>query len=311
MGRLQKPERRRRHKRVGQKLDSTPPKIDRFVPRRDHNPRELISWAKRTGFISNLSGETVASASERDQNEKNDSAGFDLEKGLDSRGGSSSPKIEIDPILGRTRVNRGIEIEPSTGSGHGLTKKGSDGVMGLRDGTVRGENQRRRLGDEPVLGSKDAERKVNLNGNEKTNGNVNVNGNGQEVVGVTPAAESKKDDSIDEREVGINVYPDGEEPVRGGTGGWHRSSAMKCGLRENPGFVPLMYYGLQHYLSLAGSLIFIPLIIVPAMGGTDKDTATVISTMLLVSGMTTILHSYFGTRLPLVQGSSFVTWHQH
>jgi xanthine/uracil permease len=30
-----------------------------------------------------------------------------------------------------------------------------------------------------------------------------------------------------------------------------------------------MYYGLQHYLSMAGSLIFIPLIIVPAMGGTD------------------------------------------
>lgn len=30
------------------------------------------------------------------------------------------------------------------------------------------------------------------------------------------------------------------------------------------------------------------------------------STMLLVSGITTILHSYFGTRLPLVQGSSFV-----
>lgn len=38
----------------------------------------------------------------------------------------------------------------------------------------------------------------------------------------------------------------------------------------------------------------------------QKDTATVISTMLLVSGITTILHSYFGTRLPLVQGSSFV-----
>ncbi|KAI3704393.1 hypothetical protein L1987_74611 [Smallanthus sonchifolius] len=67
-----------------------------------------------------------------------------------------------------------------------------------------------------------------------------------------------------------------------------------------------MYYGMQHYLSLAGSLIFFPLIIAPAMGGTDKDTATVISTIMLVSGLTTILHSYFGTRLPLVQGSSFV-----
>lgn len=42
------------------------------------------------------------------------------------------------------------------------------------------------------------------------------------------------------------------------------------------------------------------------MGGTDNDTANVISTMLFLSGITTILHSYFGTRLPLVQGSSFV-----
>lgn len=33
--------------------------------------------------------------------------------------------------------------------------------------------------------------------------------------------------------------------------------------------VPVIYYGLQHYLSLAGSLVLIPLIMVPAMGGTD------------------------------------------
>jgi nucleobase transporter 1/2 len=86
----------------------------------------------------------------------------------------------------------------------------------------------------------------------------------------------------------------------------HEFGTSSGGLRDNPGFVLLIYYGLQHYLSLAGSLIFIPLVIVPAMGGTDKDTATVISTTMLVTGVTTILHSYFGTRLPLVQGSSFV-----
>ena len=38
----------------------------------------------------------------------------------------------------------------------------------------------------------------------------------------------------------------------------------------------------------------------------QEDTATVISTMLLVSGLTTILHTFLGSRLPLVQGSSFV-----
>lgn len=107
-------------------------------------------------------------------------------------------------------------------------------------------------------------------------------------------------------------------------------SSLWCSALSFCTAVPLLLYGIQHYLSLAGSLIFIPLIIVPAMGGSDvsllrlnqlfptiiclatlgmwwqEETATVISTMLLVSGVTTILQLYFGTRLPLVQGSSFV-----
>ena len=60
---------------------SIEPKVEAFVPRKDHNPRELKSWAKRTGFVSTFSGETVASSSG-----KNESAGFDLERGF--RGGS-------------------------------------------------------------------------------------------------------------------------------------------------------------------------------------------------------------------------------
>ncbi|XP_062178325.1 nucleobase-ascorbate transporter 11 [Alnus glutinosa] len=267
------------------RLGSVPPKIEPFVPRFDHNPKELKSWAKKTGFVSDYSWGAETSASE-----KNDSSGFDLEKGLYLRNGGSSPKIEIDPVLGRTKPNLGIEIEPV--------------VRNERDGAVRGENQRRRTWDEP----KDDERKVRLNGNGNLNANVNGivnrNANGNEVPAVAPAAEPKKEDGgVAERDAKIDVYPNDEEPAHGG---WRRPSGMKCGLRDNPGFVPLIYYGLQHYLSLAGSLVFIPLIIVPAMGGTDKDTATVISTMLLVSGITTIMHSYFGTRLPLVQGSSFV-----
>ncbi|KAG6645709.1 hypothetical protein CIPAW_08G140600 [Carya illinoinensis] len=259
------------------------PKIEPFVPRFDHNPNELRSWAKRTGFVSDYSGGTETSA-----NEKNDSALFDLENGLDSGNGETSPKIEIDPVLGRTRPNRGIEIEP-VGKNE-------------RDGTGKNENQRRRTRDE----TKFHERKVGLNASGSRNGNAHgiANGNGHrnEVPEVAPVAEPKKEDGVFEIDEKIDVAY-GEELSQGG---WQRLSGMNYGIRENPGFAPSVYYGLQHYLSLAGSLIFIPLIIVPAMGGTDKDTATVISTMLLVSGITTILHSYFGTRLPLVQGSSFV-----
>lgn len=206
--------------RGGAAIGSVEPKISAFVPRRDHNPRELRSWAKRTGFVSNFSGETATSGSVR-----NDSAGFGLETSFDETGGGgSSPKIEIDPVLGRTKPSKGIEIEPATGPGHG-------GVRNERDETVRGESKRRRTENEPVLGAKDDERRDGVNGNENRNGSGNGNGHG--VSPVASAAEPKIiDDEKYERDVEMN-YPDGEEPVHGG---WGRPSAMKIGLRENPGF---------------------------------------------------------------------------
>ncbi|CAL0311846.1 unnamed protein product [Lupinus luteus] len=235
---------------------SVDPKIDPFVPRREHNPRELRSWAKRTGFVSDYSGEVGSSASVKFES-------------LGRRGEGSSPKIEIDPIMGRTRPNRGNEIQPD---------------------------------------SLDGDRKVGLRGSGI--GMVNRDNNAHGISAVAPVPEEKKEENVAQGDVKVNVYPEAEQPptiaVADGDGGWQGPSELKCGLKENPGFVLLIYYGLQHYLSLAGSLVLIPLVMVPAMGGTDKDTATVISTMLFLSGITTILHSYFGTRLPLVQGSSFV-----
>ncbi|KAG5529609.1 hypothetical protein RHGRI_030105 [Rhododendron griersonianum] len=273
------------------KLGSMLPRLEPFVPRRGHDPKELRSWAKKTGFVSNLSGETGISVSQTDRNDKIENTELDLEKGLD-RTGSTSPKIEIDPVLGRTR-KRGIEIEPFW--------KRNNGALEMREGTGGGESQRKRNGAEPSLRAKEEVSKVGFNGNG--NGDRVVKDDGHQVRTTATGAEPKGDEGFVESDEGIDMYPDGGESAHGGGSG---SSRMKLGLRENSGFVPLIYYGLQHYLSLAGSLIFIPLIIVPTMGGTDEDTATVISTMLLVSGITTILHSYFGTRLPLVQGSSFV-----
>ncbi|KAF8396455.1 hypothetical protein HHK36_018074 [Tetracentron sinense] len=85
-----------------------------------------------------------------------------------------------------------------------------------------------------------------------------------------------------------------------------RHSHMKYELRDTPGLVPIGLYGFQHYLSMLGSLILIPLVIVPAMGGSHEDTSMVVSTVFFVSGVTTLLHTFFGSRLPLVQGPSFV-----
>ncbi|CAO1946651.1 unnamed protein product [Urochloa humidicola] len=85
-----------------------------------------------------------------------------------------------------------------------------------------------------------------------------------------------------------------------------RPAHVKYELRDTPGLFPLVIYGFQHYISMLGSIVLIPLIMVPAMGGSADDTAAVVSTVLLVTGMTTLLHMFVGTRLPLVQGPSFV-----
>ncbi|KAG8078526.1 hypothetical protein GUJ93_ZPchr0007g5165 [Zizania palustris] len=85
-----------------------------------------------------------------------------------------------------------------------------------------------------------------------------------------------------------------------------RPAHVKYELRDSPGVFPIGVYGFQHYISMLGSIILIPLVMVPAMGGSPDDMAAVVSTVLLVSGMATLLHTICGTRLPLVQGPSFV-----
>ena len=129
-------------------------------------------------------------------------------------------------------------------------------------------------------------------------------------------AEARKKKEDEERDAELAAYyqqqwANEEDGVANGVHGeetapLNRPSGLRCGVSENPGWALLVFYGIQHYLSIAGSLVFIPLILVPTMGGSDVDTATVISTMLLVSGLTTILHTFLGSRLPLIQGSSFV-----
>ncbi|RAL43929.1 hypothetical protein DM860_014065 [Cuscuta australis] len=262
------------------------PKIEPFVPRKGYDPRELKSWAKKTGFVSHISGETdPASLSGRDLGSSNN-ARVGLERGFDKLD-FASPKIELDPILGRTKRSRGVEILPA----------GRVNVKEQRNETLGGESEGNRVELVEESRVEDEESKDDLNGMTPIR-------NSSEVQPTASSLGPKKDDKNVDHEMGIRVFPDWEDHTAYDIP--QQSSRMKCGLRDNPGYAPLFYYGLQHFLSLVGSLIFIPLIIVPAMGGTDKDTATVISTTLLVSGLATVLHSYLGTRLPLVQGSSFV-----
>lgn len=201
---------------TGKKHDVGAAKVEPFVPKSDHNPKELRSWAKRTGFVSDYSGEAGTSASE-----KFDSVGFDVKSADDQREGGSSPKIEIDPVLGLARPNRDNEIEP---------------VLRSKDewnGAMWSQNQKRKNRDEPALALADhGDKKVGLRGNGDANGVVNTNRDSTShgVSAVAPLPEQKKEEGVAE-DVKVNLFPEREEPA---DRGWQRTSGLKYGITENP-----------------------------------------------------------------------------
>ncbi|KAM2457750.1 hypothetical protein ACFX1W_006620 [Malus domestica] len=145
-----------------------------------------------------------------------------------------------------------------------------------------------------------AKRRKESDGGSKSAANGPNGANGQAAAGTTePNSQPRR--AARSEEV-VDVLPHGIDD----DGYVSRHSHMMYELRDTPGLVPIGLYGFQHYLSMLGSIILIPLVIVPAMGGTYEDTANVVSTVLFVSGVTTLLQTSFGSRLPLIQGPSFV-----
>ncbi|CAI0455732.1 unnamed protein product [Linum tenue] len=61
----------------------------------------------------------------------------------------------------------------------------------------------------------------------------------------------------------------------------------------------------QHYLLTLGITVLIPTLIVPQMGGGNFEKVRVILTLLFISGVTTLLETLFGTRLPSIASASF------
>ncbi|KAL2328504.1 hypothetical protein Fmac_021931 [Flemingia macrophylla] len=82
-----------------------------------------------------------------------------------------------------------------------------------------------------------------------------------------------------------------------------RHSHMKYDLRDSPGLVPIGVYGVQQYVSMLGSLVLIPLVIVPAMGGTHVSCS--IALLVDVFGVACLSGEVVDV-LPLIQGPSFV-----
>ena len=79
------------------------------------------------------------------------------------------------------------------------------------------------------------------------------------------------------------------------------------GIDDCPPLLETLGLGFQHYLTMFGSTVAIPLLLAPAFGMQDEPVAIgwLISTMFFVSGITTLLQTTWGNRLPLVQGGTF------
>ncbi|RLN03951.1 hypothetical protein C2845_PM13G11270 [Panicum miliaceum] len=80
---------------------------------------------------------------------------------------------------------------------------------------------------------------------------------------------------------------------------------MEYCIDSNPSWGGAIVLGFQHFILCLGTAVMIPTMLVPLMGGNAHDKAMVVQTVLLVTGINTMLQTLFGTRLPTVIGGSY------
>ena len=86
-----------------------------------------------------------------------------------------------------------------------------------------------------------------------------------------------------------------------------KSRRLIYGIHDVPPLRESLALGFQHYLTMFGSTVAIPLLLSERLGMKDDPIALgwLIGTRFFVSGITTLLQTTFGNRLPLVQGGTF------
>ncbi|RZC71923.1 hypothetical protein C5167_035096 [Papaver somniferum] len=75
-------------------------------------------------------------------------------------------------------------------------------------------------------------------------------------------------------------------------------------LRSNPPWHEAVTMAFQHVIVMLGTIVMVSTPLVRLMGGNDEDKAIVIQTLLLTSGLNTLLQTLIGTRLPTVMSAS-------
>ena len=80
---------------------------------------------------------------------------------------------------------------------------------------------------------------------------------------------------------------------------------IEYGIDDRPPLGESTVLGIQHYLTMVGANIAVPLILAGAMGMPGDVAARFIGTFFVVSGIATLAQTTFGNRYPIVQGAPF------
>ncbi len=83
------------------------------------------------------------------------------------------------------------------------------------------------------------------------------------------------------------------------------ASFVEYGIDDKPPVGESILLGFQHYLTMIGANIAVPLALAGAMGMPDAQTAQFVGTFFVVSGIATLAQTTFGNRYPIVQGATF------
>jgi xanthine/uracil permease len=77
------------------------------------------------------------------------------------------------------------------------------------------------------------------------------------------------------------------------------------GIEDKPPLGQSILLGTQHWLTMVGSTIAIPLVLSGLLGFNAGQTAQLVATFFLVSGVATLAQTTIGNRYPIVQGGTF------
>ncbi|WP_132058685.1 uracil-xanthine permease family protein [Halorussus amylolyticus] len=83
------------------------------------------------------------------------------------------------------------------------------------------------------------------------------------------------------------------------------ASFVEYGIEDKPPLGESALLGFQHYLTMIGATVAIPLALAGTMGMPDEQVGRLIGTFFLVSGIGTLAQTTIGNRYPIVQGGTF------